>query len=57
MISGVSILAITEENDNDPERDETCEVGTKKIYDMGVFAITSTSSVFAYVWVFIVLRD
>jgi len=57
VISGVSIYAVSKENDNDPERDDTVEHGVKKIYDMGVFSITATSSVFAYVWVFIVLRD
>lgn len=32
-------------------------VGVKKINDMGVFAITATSSIWAYVWLFIVLID
>lgn len=57
VISGVSILAVDESNDNDPERDDTVPKGVKKINDMGVFAITATSSVWAYIWVFIVLQD
>ena len=57
VITGVSILAVNEENDIDPERDDTVPQGIKKIYDMGVFSITATFSVFAYVWVFIVLED
>jgi len=55
VISGVSIYAVNESNDVDPERDETMPVGTKKINDMGVFSITSISSVWAYIWLFIVL--
>ena len=57
VISGVSIYAVAEENDTDPERDETVPKGIKKINDMGVFSITATSSVFAYIWIFIVLID
>lgn len=41
VISAVSVLAVG----NTP----------KKIDDMGVFAITAISSIFAYVWLFIVL--
>lgn len=55
VISGVSIYAVNPDNDTDPDRDTTVEVGVKKINDMGVFSITATSSVFAYLWVFIVL--
>ena len=29
----------------------------KKIYDMGVFTITCATSLFAYIWVFIALKD
>ena len=29
----------------------------KKIYDMGVFTITCTFSVLAYIWVFYCLKD
>jgi len=56
-ISGLSILAVTEENDNDPRRDEDVPVGVKKIYDMGVFSITSSVSIFAYLWLWYVLLD
>jgi solute carrier family 8 (sodium/calcium exchanger) len=41
VISAVSILSVGEK--------------PKRIDDMGVFAITSISSIFAYVWLFIVL--
>ena len=57
VISAVSIYAVNEKNDNDPERDSTVPKGVKKIYDMGVFSITAFSSVWAYIWMFIVLQD
>jgi len=41
VISGLSILAV--------------EDGYKKIYDTGVFAITAISSLWAYIWLLIVL--
>jgi solute carrier family 8 (sodium/calcium exchanger) len=53
VISGVSVYAVNEQNDTDPERDTTVPVGVKKINDMGVFGITATSSLFAYIWLFI----
>ena len=60
MISGVSIWAVSGEYDNRTE-DEMAEDGTprgvKKIDDMGVFIITTTWSVIAYLWLFIVLID
>jgi len=57
VISAVSIYAVNEKNDKDPERDESVPLGVKKIYDMGVFSITCFFSVFAYVWIFICLQD
>ena len=57
VISAVSIYAVHEGNDTDDERDTTVPVGVKKIYDMGVFSITCTSSLFAYIWLFICVRD
>jgi len=57
VISAVSIYAVNEKNDNDPERDESVPKGVKKIYDMGVFSITAFSSIFAYVWMYICLSD
>ena len=56
-ISGLSIMAVTEENDTDPRRDEGAPKGVKRIYDMGVFSITSTVSIFAYIWLWICLID
>lgn len=41
VISGISILAVDD--------------GVKKIYDTGVFAITAISSLWAYIWLLIVL--
>ena len=52
VISGLSIYAVSEENDNDPERDETVPKGIKKINDMGVFSVTAVTSILAYVWMF-----
>mgnify|MGYP000865308267 FL=1 len=43
VISGLSILAVGDE--------------PKKIYDTGVFAVTSIASLFAYVWLYLVLQD
>ena len=58
VISALSIYAVSPEQDFDSEdRDETLPVGTKKIYDMKVFAITCTSSLWAYIWLWIVLLD
>ena len=58
VISGISIYAVSPETDADSEdRDELMPVGTKRIYDMRVFAITCTSSIWAYVWMWIVLLD
>ena len=42
VITGVSILAVGEE--------------VKPIYDVGVFAVTSIFSIWAYVWMFICLK-
>ena len=57
VISGVSILAVNEKNDNLPDRDPSVPKGVKKIYDMGVFGITATSSLWAYIWMYLCLRD
>lgn len=57
VISGLSILAVTEENDTDPRRDASLPVGVKKIADMGVFSISSAASIWAYLWLWIVLMD
>lgn len=57
MISALSIYAVSEENDNDPDRDDTVPKGVKKIYDTNVFFITCTFSLLAYIWMWIVLLD
>lgn len=57
VISAVSVFAVSEENDNNEDRDITMEKGVKKINDMGVFTITASFSIFSYIWMFIVLRD
>lgn len=57
VISGISIYAVSEETDTDEDRDKDMPVGVKRIYDMRVFAITCTSSLFAYIWLWIVLLD
>jgi len=57
VISAISIYAVSAENDTDEDRDEEMVVGVKRIYDMRVFAITCTSSLWAYVWMWIVLMD
>jgi solute carrier family 8 (sodium/calcium exchanger) len=57
VISGVSIYAVSEENDIAEDRDMSTPKGIKKINDMGVFAITGTSSIWAYIWLFLVVGD
>lgn len=57
VISGLSIYAVSTENDNNEDRDEEMEKGVKRIYDLRVFAITCTSSLWAYIWLWIVLLD
>jgi solute carrier family 8 (sodium/calcium exchanger) len=57
MISAVSIYAVTEQNDTSEDRDTTVPVGIKKINDMGVFTVTCTWSIWAYIWLFICVRD
>jgi len=57
VISGLSIYAVSEENDTDDDRDESTPLGIKKINDMGVFSVTSITSVFAYIWMLICLLD
>ena len=60
VISGVSILAVHEGND---ERDESelkedgTPRGVKKIEKLAVFAITTTFSILAYVWMYLVLHN
>jgi solute carrier family 8 (sodium/calcium exchanger) len=60
VISGISIYSVSEDND-DRDEDELEEDGTplgvKKIYDMGVFTITCTASMLAYIWAFYCLID
>lgn len=57
VISGVSIYAVSEENDNAEDRDMSTPTGVKKINDLGVFAITGICSIWAYIWLFIVVQD
>jgi solute carrier family 8 (sodium/calcium exchanger) len=57
VISGISIYAVSAETDTDEDRDAEMPVGVKRIYDMRVFTVTCTSSLFAYIWLWIVLLD
>lgn len=61
VISAVSVVAVNKDNapnilestgQQDPDQPPP---GIKKINDMGVFGITAVASVFAYVWLFLVL--
>lgn len=49
--------AVNEKNDTDPRRNESLPVGVKRINDTGVFTITASASVWAYIWLLIVLLD
>jgi len=60
VISGVSILAVSEENDERTEEElieDDTPKGVKKIEKLGVFSITTGFSIFAYVWMYYVLTD
>jgi solute carrier family 8 (sodium/calcium exchanger) len=60
VICAVSIYAVSKESESKKdkdERDETMEVGLKKINDLGVFATTASFSLFAYAWMWFVLAD
>lgn len=57
VITAACIYSVNESTDTDPDRDETVPKGAKKIYDTRVFAVTAFSSVWAYVWLYLVLRD
>lgn len=57
VISAASIWAVNPETDVGEDRDTEMEPGIKKINDLGVFGVTATFSLFAYVWMWIVLRD
>ena len=60
IISGVSIYSVTDDTDNrtpaEIKEDQT-EKGVKKVLDVGVYSITTTWSVLAYIWLFVVLID
>jgi len=51
VISGCCIWAVCPEADTGDERDEEVPAGIKRVYDLGVFGVTATFSVFAYVWI------
>ncbi len=57
VISAVSLYAVNESNDTDEDRDTEVPLGVKKINDMGVFFTTASFSLWAYIWMFIVLTD
>jgi len=57
VISGVSIYAVTEAEHDDLNADPGVPKGVKKINDMGVFTITCASSLWAYIWLFICVKD
>jgi len=60
MISGISIYAVSPDNDNRDEKDiedDGTVKGVKKVADAGVFAITTVWSIVAYIWLFVVLLD
>lgn len=47
IISGVSIIAVGTKDEPD----------IKKVYDTGVFAVTSIASLFAYIWLYLTLKE
>lgn len=57
VISALSIVSVSKENDTAVDRDTTTPDGVKKINDMGVFSITAAWSLIAYIWLYYVLQD
>ena len=60
VISGVSIYAVSEAGESRTPKqldEDKTPKGVKKVDDLGVFAITTTWSVIAYIWLFYVLLD
>lgn len=61
VISGISIYAVSDENDDRGTVEELAAKGeikgVKKVADTGVFAVTTIWSIVAYCWLFIVLLD
>lgn len=60
VISGVSIYAVSEAGENRTQKqmdEDKTPKGVKKVDDLGVFSITTTWSVIAYIWLFYVLID
>lgn len=60
VISGLSVYAVAQdpskkEDDVDPETG--CKNGYKRINDMGVFGVTASFSIIAYIWLWIALLD
>jgi len=52
VILGICVICIPKKDLENPEDDET---GVRKIADTNVFAITGVSSIFAYLWLLIIL--
>ena len=60
VITAACIYAVDETNDASPDSERDAAgppKGVKKIYDMGVFSVTAGSSIFAYAWLYWVLKD
>lgn len=57
VISGLCIYAVSPENDTNDDRDTEMTLGVKRIKDMKVFAVTCTSSILAYIWLWYCLID
>jgi solute carrier family 8 (sodium/calcium exchanger) len=66
VITAACIYAVDESNDVRTEEELQKQKamdpagppkGVKKIYDMGVFSVTAGSSIFAYAWLYWVLKD
>lgn len=57
VISGLCIYAVSPENDTNDDRDTEMDLGVKRIKDMKVFAVTCTSSILAYIWLWYCLID
>ena len=60
VISGVSIVAVNANTDNRTKKEieeDGTDKGVKKINDLVVFGITTSWSIIAYIWLYVVLQD
>jgi hypothetical protein len=56
-VSVFSVDAVSDKRSEEELKEDNVERGVKKVRDLGVFAITSSWSVIAYIWLYVCLMD